>query len=1472
MKAARYGGRLGALAITLGIGAGLAVPVSGVAGAETGLGPGPGPGDVTGPRTSATPPDAATRRGGQPRRQQPTSTPRSQTPGAKPRPAPAVREDSDRPVAAPEPDPRPPAIRRPAVPDVPAAPAGAESGVLAAVRTARPDPQPAVASPAPGPAPGGSAEPADAVAPVLGPLNQPGPSIPAAQPIPPAQAIPPTQSIPPTPSVPPAQAVRPLAGPAATRVLATLFGSQPGVPAESPINWVVLAAARRQLGGSGTTVAPPSATITTAAVNNPPAITNVVLGEPNSTTGVITGTVTASDPNADRITFRAATSTKGAVSISTAGVFTYAPTATARHAAAKAGAGTAVTTDTVTITATDAGGASTSRAIVVPILPRNAAPTATKTVNAPNASTGVVTGKITGSDVDRDPLTYTANAPAKGTLSIAAGTGAFTYTPTPAARHAAARTGATAEQKSDVFTVTVSDGYGGSVTVPVGVTISPANAVPTGTAAIARPDPLSGIAKGTVSAADADRDPLSYAASKPPNGTVTVNPDGSFAYTPTAAARVSTTAKTDTFTITVTDGYGGRRAVSVTATIAPADAAPVAGTPSVTINPTTGVVTGAVNAVDPDKDPLTYTAATTTTAKGRVTVTAAGAFTYTPTAAARHIAARGTAAPADRTDSFAVTVTDRYGAAAVVTVAVPVSPANAAPVAGATTIGAADPVTRVVTGIVRATDADNDTLTYTAPGTTAAGAVAVDAGSGSFTYTPRATTTGTADAFTVTVSDGHGGAISVPVAVSFGALAAPGALSTFCGCTLMPADSVFHADVSSLPVLAKSSTWTTLLGGNLFAAWGGQPWMGNTAGMPVNTVGAGRAGEKVVFNRGYSTSGPSIDDSLYAIPDYPLVEGMPAAPGWDRHLLVLQEGTCVSQELYNVANGVELPASDLGDALANSIYAGTYGSAWIAEAGVRYDMNSALYPAIGWANASRLPYLPLILRPDDLARGSIDHILGITIAKDRGTGYTWPARAGDGTGTNPDGVPMGTVLRLRADFDVTKFDPSTQVVLRALQKHGAVVYDSHNPGQSGATLLAMSNGWSGTGYLTAQQQLRTIPMSAFDAVDVLSLAADPATGWAIRSTAAGPVPQAAVPAGAATVAATGPGARAAAAVSAVGSEDYVLIRRAELMSKPTSGAGWAFVKSQADAAWEAPDLSRLNTKTPAMVLAAGLVYARTGQVEYRDKVIAAVKAVPGTEAKAADVLPFARNVFGYVVAADLVDMPLDTMADNGQTWRVFLEQARTRHFPGNTRWSSLEKTSGDSASNWNAYALSSHLAISTVLGDSAAVARDIAVYRRFLGDITSPWPAFKPTAGYSWNGNGRTWDMTPTLQRGINPDKPGDARSGAIILDASRHTSLPSIRWGKMDLAGRAYTEETLDALLAINMVLRAQGSDFTGFQNQALRRAYAFLARNGGPSGYSNGRYLASAINNMYATTYNTSAGDSVGRHLGYGGWLFKR
>ena len=71
--------------------------------------------------------------------------------------------------------------------------------------------------------------------------------------------------------------------------------------------------------------------------------------------------------------------------------------------------------------------------------------------------------------------------------------------------------------------------------------------------------------------------------------------------------------------------------------------------------------------------------------------------------------------------------------------------------------------------------------------------------------------------------------------------------------------------------------------------------------------------------------------------------------------------------------------------------------------------------------------------------------------------------------------------------------------LRALQQHGAVIYDSFAAGRDGAGLLVMSNGWTGTAHFTVQDELNTIPLSAFEAVDVLGLAVDPTLGWMIRT-------------------------------------------------------------------------------------------------------------------------------------------------------------------------------------------------------------------------------------------------------------------------------------------------------------------------------------------------------------------------------------
>jgi YVTN family beta-propeller protein/VCBS repeat-containing protein len=102
----------------------------------------------------------------------------------------------------------------------------------------------------------------------------------------------------------------------------------------------------------------------------------------------------------------------------------------------------------------------------------NSAPTVpVQPIGTPDPVTGVVTGTVLASDADNNPLTYSvATGPKTWTVALNSQTGAYSYTPTPAARWAA---GATPVADTDSFTVAVDDG-GQASTATVSVYISPA--------------------------------------------------------------------------------------------------------------------------------------------------------------------------------------------------------------------------------------------------------------------------------------------------------------------------------------------------------------------------------------------------------------------------------------------------------------------------------------------------------------------------------------------------------------------------------------------------------------------------------------------------------------------------------------------------------------------------------------------------------------------------------------------------------------------------------------------------------------------------------------------------------------------------------------------------------------------------------------------------------------------------------------
>ncbi|WP_165604979.1 beta-propeller fold lactonase family protein [Mycolicibacterium elephantis] len=179
----------------------------------------------------------------------------------------------------------------------------------------------------------------------------------------------------------------------------------------------------------------------------------------------------------------------------------------------------------------------------------------------------------------------------------------------------------------------------------------------------------------------------------PAPSSVALSPDGHLAYAANGNDTVSvidTATDTVVGTVTIdTDRFGGHViAVGADGTVYVTDAidrtvrilarqgntAPQAGTPTVgTPDTTTGAVSGALNFTDPDGDPLSYSVTQPTS--GTVTITPTGTYTYTPTQAARE---QATQTPGRDSATFVVNASDGE-ATATVTVTVPVAPLGAEP-------------------------------------------------------------------------------------------------------------------------------------------------------------------------------------------------------------------------------------------------------------------------------------------------------------------------------------------------------------------------------------------------------------------------------------------------------------------------------------------------------------------------------------------------------------------------------------------------------------------------------------------------------------------------------------------------------------------------------------------------------------------------------------------------------------------------
>ena len=349
-------------------------------------------------------------------------------------------------------------------------------------------------------------------------------------------------------------------------------------------------------------------------------------------------------------------------------------------------------------------------------------------------------------DLDGDLITsLKVTDPAHGTVTVNTN-GSFTYTPV------------SNYFGADSFTYLATDGSSNSAAAIVSLTITNINRAPTAgndAYTIGKNGTLNLTAPGIL-ANDSDLDGDSLTANKvtdPAHGSVTLNTDGSFTYTP-----VSNYFGADSFTYQASDGTASSTVATVSLSVTNINRTPVANDDAYTVlkNSTLNISAAGVlgNDIDLDGDALSAIKVTDPV-HGALTLNANGSFTYTP--ASNYFGA----------DSFTYRATDTTATSLVATVTLNIANSNSVPVAvaDAYTLGKNTTLSLAAPGVLaNDIDGDGDTLTATKVADPAHGSVTVNA-DGSFNYTPASNYFG-ADSFTYRASDGLTNSATVTVSLS----------------------------------------------------------------------------------------------------------------------------------------------------------------------------------------------------------------------------------------------------------------------------------------------------------------------------------------------------------------------------------------------------------------------------------------------------------------------------------------------------------------------------------------------------------------------------------------------------------------------------------------------------------------------------------------------------------------------------------
>lgn len=343
----------------------------------------------------------------------------------------------------------------------------------------------------------------------------------------------------------------------------------------------------------------------------------------------------------------------------------------------------------------------------------------------------------------------------------------------------------------------------------------------------------------------------------------------------------------------------------------------------------------------------------------------------------------------------------------------------------------------------------------------------------------------------------------------------------------------------------------------------------------------------------------------------------------------------------------------------------------------------------------------------------------------------------------------------------------------------------------------------------------------------------------------------------------------------------------EIAALPVGGPGspYDYVKQSADAGWTRPNIGDQDESTNTQVYAAALMYVKTGNIVYRQKVMTALVQVVGSECMnsqyfissdkesykpcppqtGARSLAIGRKLAAYVIAAELIDLKSYNPTFDTNTFRPWLKYVINRV---NEQNSSIISCHNDRPNNWGTHCGATRAAVDVYLGDTADLARTAAVFKGWVGDRTA-YSAF--------DYKDLSWQADPDNPVGINPvgakAPNGYSIDGALPDDMRRGCSMTfppcytNYSWGALE-----------GASLQAEILSRA-GFPAWEWQSKAMKRSVQFLydlQRNypaDGGTWWAEGddTWIVWLVNKSSGATFPTEQikrVDNAGKNMGYTDW----